>query len=227
MGKKGGKSSRDLEEGAHRSHGSDSDEDDDLCFSDAEEHTWHSPYGGSNCAGSAYDDGRPSAASFREIDGFREPCRKSCASESSLDDDDPETGAAEVKINVDKAERDCRICHLSLERTAPESGVPIVLGCSCKDDLAAAHKQCAETWFKIKGNKICEICGSTAQNVVGVVEMETTEQWNESNSSSAPPAAPPSETRSFWQGHRFLKFLLACLVLAFVVSWLFHFNVPG
>ncbi|RRT63440.1 hypothetical protein BHE74_00032468 [Ensete ventricosum] len=206
MAKKGGKSSADIEEGPHHSHSNESDEDS-LCFSDAEEHSWHSPYG-SNCGSSTHNG-----------------CR---ISESSLDDD-LETGTTMVKVNTDKDERDCRICHLSLEKAAPESGVQIVLGCSCKGDLATAHKQCAETWFKIKGNKICEICGSTAHNVVGVSETEPIEQWDESNNSTAPPAVPPppSETRSFWQGHRFLKFLLACLVLAFVVSWLFHFNVPG
>ncbi|RZS00759.1 hypothetical protein BHM03_00030527 [Ensete ventricosum] len=225
MAKKGEKSSGDMEEGPHHSHLNQSD-DDSLSFSDAEEHCWHSPYG-SNCTGSTHNDCRVSGASSHEIDGFPEPCRKSCLSESSLDDDS-ETGASEVKIDIDKIERDCRICHLSLDKAAPESGAPIVLGCSCKDDLAAAHKQCAETWFKIKGNKICEICCSTASNVVGVSENEPSEQWNEANNTSAaPPPAPPSEAGSFWQGHRFLKFLLACLVLAFVVSWLFHFNVPG
>lgn len=79
----------------------------------------------------------------------------------------------------------------------------------------------------ISYSRICEICCSTASNVVGVSENEPSEHWNEANTSAAPPPAPPSEARSFWQGHRFLKFLLACLVLAFVVSWLFHFNVPG
>lgn len=59
----------------------------------------------------------------------------------------------EVKAHLAKVERDCRICHLSLDTTNHESGIPIELGCSCKDDLAAAHKQCAEAWFKIKGNK--------------------------------------------------------------------------
>ncbi|URD87191.1 PPR repeat [Musa troglodytarum] len=204
----GEESSGDMEEGPHHSHLNQSDEDS-LSFSDAEEHSWHSPYG-SNCAGSTYNDCRVSGASGREIDGFPEPRGKSCLSDSSLDDD-PETGASEVNIDVDKIERDCRICHLSLEKAAPESGAPIVLGCSCKDDLAAAHKQCAETWFKIKGNKICEICCSTASNVVGVSENEPSEQWNEANTSAALPPAPSSEARSFWQGHRFLKFLLACL----------------
>ena len=50
-------------------------------------------------------------------------------------------------------EKECRICHLTLE-TNQEAGAFIVLGCSCKDDLAAAHKQCAEAWFKIKGNRL-------------------------------------------------------------------------
>nr|XP_009409498.1 PREDICTED: uncharacterized protein LOC103991695 isoform X2 [Musa acuminata subsp. malaccensis] len=154
MSKMGGKSSGDIEEGTHHSHQTQSDEDS-LCFSDAEAHSWQSPYG-SNGGGSTYDEGRVSAASCLEIDGSREHGRKSCVSESSLDDDDDddtEMGASEVKVNIDKVERDCRICHLSLEKAASESGVTIVLGCSCKGDLAAAHKQCAETWFKIKGNK--------------------------------------------------------------------------
>uniref|UniRef100_A0A7N0TUC0 RING-CH-type domain-containing protein n=1 Tax=Kalanchoe fedtschenkoi TaxID=63787 RepID=A0A7N0TUC0_KALFE len=60
---------------------------------------------------------------------------------------DLESGAGDV-------ERDCRICHLSLESSdRADPDLAIVLGCSCKDDLAAAHKQCAEAWFKIKGNK--------------------------------------------------------------------------
>lgn len=134
-----------------------------------------------------------------------------------------------VGVHSAKVERDCRICHLSLDASNPESGLPIELGCSCKDDLAAAHTHCAEAWFKIRGNKTCEICGSTARNVVGLNEVEMTEQWNETNETAAATGAPPhpAETRHFWQGHRFLNFLLACMVFAFVISWLFHFNVPS
>jgi hypothetical protein len=40
-----------------------------------------------------------------------------------------------------------------MDMTNHESGIPMELGCSCKEDLAAAHKHCAEAWFKIKGNK--------------------------------------------------------------------------
>ncbi|XP_074568686.1 uncharacterized protein LOC141825199 [Curcuma longa] len=218
MVKKIGKSYGDVEEGTHHCHGNASDEEN-IYYADAEENSWHSPYSSHSASSVSDDDG----ASIYE---FRAACRKSCVSDSSLDQDDLESGeSSEVKVDINKAERDCRICHLSLEKASPESGAPIVLGCSCKNDLAASHKQCAETWFKIRGNRICEICGSTARNVVGATEAETAEQRSEVNTSTIPP--PPSETRSIWQGHRFLKFLLACLVLAFVVSWLFRFNAPG
>lgn len=70
--------------------------------------------------------------------------------------------------------------------------------------------------------------------------MELTEHSNETSNNAtvtatatAPAPAAVSttvsgaETRSFWHGHRFLNFLLACMVFAFVISWLFHFNVPS
>lgn len=76
--------------------------------------------------------------------------------------------------------------------------------------------------------RTCEICGSVAENVSCTNEAELLEQWNEAND-VATVAVPlsSSETRNFWQGHRFLNFLLACMVFAFVISWLFHFNVPS
>lgn len=184
----------------------------------------------------AADSGEESARCSDE-DRKSSSSSSSCVSECSAEEVvvvDLESGGgvvAEAKLSVhsEKVERDCRICHLSLDGSNPESGFPIELGCSCKDDLAAAHKQCAEAWFKIRGNKICEICGSTARNVVGVNEVELMEQWNEANETAATAAVPanPAETRHFWQGHRFLNFLLACMVFAFVISWLFHFNVPS
>ncbi|KAL0299238.1 UNVERIFIED_CONTAM: hypothetical protein Sradi_6583600 [Sesamum radiatum] len=155
--------------------------------------------------------------------------KESSVSEYSVEIVDLEAGPPETKLHLATTERDCRICHLSMDAANPDCGFPIELGCSCKDDLAAAHKQCAEAWFKIKGNKTCEICGSIAQNVTGVNEAEPGEEWNETSDADGTAAtmlAPVSESRNFWQGHRFLNFLLACMVFAFVISWLFHFNVP-
>ncbi|KAJ0020470.1 hypothetical protein Pint_32644 [Pistacia integerrima] len=138
---------------------------------------------------------------------------------------DLESGVSLVTPHLDdKSVRDCRICHLGFDGYSQEFRPPIELGCSCKGDLGSAHKQCAETWFKIKGNMICEICGSTAVNVAG-------EQINQSNgvaaAASSASAAPmiSVEARNFWEGHRILNFLLACMVFAFVISWLFHFKV--
>ncbi|KAJ0984063.1 hypothetical protein J5N97_002419 [Dioscorea zingiberensis] len=224
MAKKGETSFEDLERGLDPSNGDDCDESHSS--SDAEEQSWHSPYN-SKCTASPYDEFRASNVSSHETDVAPETCRNSCVSECCLEVDLDVSATPEIKVNLAKVdEKDCRICHLGLQSVARESGVAIELGCSCKDDLAAAHKQCAETWFKIKGNKTCEICGSIARNVIGSGETEFIEQWNETSNSAA-PAAPQTETRTFWRGHRFLNFLLACMVFAFVISWLFHFNVPG
>lgn len=220
MAKKEGKSSQDAEAGPCGHSAANESDDGSASFSDAENGHWHSPY----TSGSVHEC-RLSVESSHEISGVQEPCRNSCISDSSVELD-LDCGTPEIKVNVEKAEKDCRICHLNLESNAQESGVPIVLGCLCKEDLAAAHKQCAETWFKIKGNKTCEICGTTAKNVLGTGEADFIETWNDSSNITAVPALQ-TETRSFWQGHRFLNFLLACMVFAFVISWLFHFNIPG
>lgn len=65
----------------------------------------------------------------------------------------PLKGNGEGQVGGDG--KDCRICHLSLDppsQEEPTMGGPIELGCACKDDLAAAHRHCAEDWFRIKGN---------------------------------------------------------------------------
>ncbi|KAG6602635.1 hypothetical protein SDJN03_07868, partial [Cucurbita argyrosperma subsp. sororia] len=188
-------------------------------------------------ASPASDDVRRcSVQSSAEIVGAAaavEKRRGSSVSECSVEMD-LECGLGEIKVHLAKMERDCRICHLSLDATNHESGIPIELGCSCKDDLAAAHKHCAEAWFKVKGDITCEICGSIAHNVTGTCEADSTEQCNESNDGTtattvAAVVVPPhsTEARNFWQGHRFLNFLLACMVFAFVISWLFHFKIPS
>ncbi|XP_023645705.1 nucleoplasmin-like protein ANO39 [Capsella rubella] len=154
-----------------------------------------------------------------------------------------------------KGGRDCRICHLPLEtnKDAEDNededdeddddddsdsdedeenedeeeeyyGLPLQLGCSCKGDLGVAHSKCAETWFKIKGNMTCEICGAMAVNVAG--EQSNPESIASMHSQAA--AGQPqtqTEPRGIWHGRPFMNFLLAAMVFAFIVSWLFHFKV--
>lgn len=72
--------------------------------------------------------------------------------------------------------------------------------------------------------RTCEICGAIALNVAG-------EQTNEANNTDGLVAESiiatevHSETRSLCHGRRIMNFLLACMILAFVISWLFHFHV--
>ena len=156
----------DLERGELRrdvpefADGDDGDEVETQYFSDAEDRSWASH---SRQDSTAYQDCISPCASARassvdaDADGEAagEHCRKSsCVSEGSLEDVDLEAGLSEIiKASPEKAEQNCRICHLGLESTAAESGAGITLGCSCKGDLSYAHKQCADTWFKIRGNK--------------------------------------------------------------------------
>ncbi|KFK27444.1 hypothetical protein AALP_AA8G383100 [Arabis alpina] len=144
-----------------------------------------------------------------------------------------------------KKGRDCRICHLPLEKDEEEedgdeqeqeqeqdtdeeeeyNGLPLQLGCSCKGDLGVAHSKCAETWFKIKGNMTCEICGAMAINVAG--EQSNAESTASAHSQAAAGQQPQTQTepQGIWHGRRVMNFLLAAMVFAFIVSWLFHFKV--
>ncbi|KAJ8751562.1 hypothetical protein K2173_016802 [Erythroxylum novogranatense] len=157
-----------------------------------------------------------------EIGAHRESSASDCLSEVDLEGEDVEP---KRQHSGDATKWTCRICYLGLQSHGQDSGVAIELGCSCKGGLGAVHRKCAETWFKIKGDTICEICGATALNVSG-------EQANEAHVAAAAlsPAPAPAplilvETRTFCHSRRVMNFLLACLLFAFVISWLFHFHV--
>ncbi|XP_022893801.1 uncharacterized protein LOC111408247 [Olea europaea var. sylvestris] len=88
-----------------------------------------------------------------------------CPVNSDSEEIDLESGDLDLQmqntLEEKRAIRDCRICQLSSEETVncdlgrgdeEFDEVLIELGCNCKGDLGAAHKNCAETWFKIKGD---------------------------------------------------------------------------
>ncbi|XP_075090141.1 uncharacterized protein LOC107828968 isoform X2 [Nicotiana tabacum] len=129
--------------------------DGSLHFTDSDsDQSWHSPLG--SMAG--------------ESEGILvncEPQRDNKQRGSFSDEEiDLESGELELLKLHNKEERDCRICHLNLLKSGGISSsggdqvqehsieMAIELGCSCKGDLGAAHKQCAETWFKTKGNTV-------------------------------------------------------------------------
>ncbi|XP_022887483.1 uncharacterized protein LOC111403280 [Olea europaea var. sylvestris] len=229
-------SSLDLECGRRSSSGGEgaNKEEGSLCSSDAEDGSCHSQFY-STAGDGSYDDYNFACGSGHGENLVAENLeyeRNSSVADSSDCSSVVDIEIGENKMHLGKVERDCRICHLSLVSSSPETGDAIELGCSCKDDLAAVHRHCAETWFKIKGNKTCEICNSIARNVVGPNYIEAAQQTNGSNSTAANTASSAAalintENRSCLNGHRFLNFLLACMVFAFVISWLFHFNIPS
>lgn len=138
----------DLECGC-RSSGSrggeeEEEEEGSVCFSDADEGSCNSQFYSTADGDGSYDDYSFACGSEILEDEILESRRVS----SAADFVDLESGEKNSNVEID-----CRICHLSLVSSSPTSGIAIQLGCSCKDDLAAAHKHCAETWFKIKGNK--------------------------------------------------------------------------
>ncbi|PKI56486.1 hypothetical protein CRG98_023124 [Punica granatum] len=125
----------------------------------------------------------------------------------------------------------CRICHLSSEQSLDidmkesignAAALELIrLGCGCKDELGIAHTLCAEAWFKLKGNRLCEICSETARNISGVWDDRFIDKWNDRLSMSSNINGPP-ERGGCWRGQPFCNFLMACLVIAFVLPWFFR-----
>lgn len=145
---------------------------------------------------------------------------------SEEDEVDLECGESELYVQNNGEERGfrCRICHSNSEGNNDDSqgdedseGVRVELGCSCKGDLAVAHKHCAETWFGVKGDPICEICGSIALNFIGELENEVLNIDVQSQASEA-----GSETHGFKHGHLVMTFMIAFMVLTFAISYVFH-----
>ncbi|XP_021294967.1 uncharacterized protein LOC110424671 [Herrania umbratica] len=141
-------------------------------------------------------------------------------------------GGRQYKESWD-GERVCRICHLNTEQSLePMDGTSstaatmdlIQLGCWCKDELGIAHSHCAEAWFKLKGNRMCEICGQTAKNITGVRDNRFIEDWHDRGSTSG-GGRSSDRGGGCWRGQPFCNFLMACLVIAFVLPWFFRVNM--
>ncbi|KAJ4977515.1 hypothetical protein NE237_002621 [Protea cynaroides] len=120
-------------------------------------------------------------------------------------------------------EKICRICLLSSDQSSDVSDT-LQLGCVCKDELGFAHRHCAETWFRLKGNRCCEICGETAKNITGVGDDRFMEEWNESRFATSRNHSS-SRSGGCWRGRSFCNFLMACLVIAFVLPWFLRINM--
>lgn len=150
---------------------------------------------------------------------------KKAKSKYSAVGSDVELGASKHHDAAD-GETVCRVCHLGL------SSGSIELGCACKQDLALCHRKCAEEWFKIRGNTVCEICGETAKNVhlpeptnpaaaAAQHHLETAEPYSSSHREFA-NATAMTRLRYLWANQLIRNSLLASMIVVFMVPWFFR-----
>ncbi|KAL2494847.1 RING/FYVE/PHD zinc finger superfamily protein [Forsythia ovata] len=125
---------------------------------------------------------------------------------------------------VGESERVCRICHLNAKESGKCATDLMEIGCGCKGELGIAHSECAEAWFRVKGHRLCEICGETATNITGVCNNRFMEEWNERRSTDASTNSSDGSRRCL-NGQPLCNFLMACLVIAFVLPWFFRVNM--
>jgi hypothetical protein len=72
--------------------------------------------------------------------------------------------------------------------------------------------------------RLCEICGQTAKNITGVGGNRFVEEWNERRFTGG-SSNSSNRGRGCWRGQPFCNFLMACLVIAFVLPWFFRVNM--
>jgi len=73
-------------------------------------------------------------------------------------------------------------------------------------------------------HRLCEICGEPAKNVSGVTSNGFIEEWNERRFMDNDGSSSPRVV-GCWRGQPFCNFLMACLVIAFVLPWFFRVNM--
>lgn len=129
--------------------------------------------------------------------------------ENASPDITPITVAATDDAGEDIPEEEavCRICFVELG----EGGETLKMECSCKGELALAHKECAIKWFSIKGNKTCDVCKQDVRNLpVTLLKLQ-----NPPNVIRRPPAAPQQREATRYRVWQDVPVLVMVSMLAY------------
>ncbi|XP_055806221.1 uncharacterized protein LOC129874866 [Solanum dulcamara] len=130
----------------------------------------------------------------------------------------------EENLIVEDFEKMCRICHLDTFESGKKIVDLIEIGCGCKGELGFVHSHCAETWFKVKGNRLCEICREIAKNVTGVSDNRFIAEWNEARYIAGGTGSAERDRRCC-RGQPFCNLLIACLIIVFWLPWFCRINL--
>ncbi|KAG9440109.1 hypothetical protein H6P81_020274 [Aristolochia fimbriata] len=74
-------------------------------------------------------------------------------------------------------------------------------------------------------NRFCEICGEAATNITDLGDQRFMEDWNERRILGRETNSSSYERGRCWRGQPFCNFLMACLVIAFILPWFFRINM--
>ncbi|CAK9276652.1 unnamed protein product [Sphagnum jensenii] len=102
------------------------------------------------------------------------------------------TQTADREISEEQA-----VCRICMDDLTEEYGETLKMECSCRGEMALAHRECALKWFSIKGNRTCDVCGREVSNLpVTVVRLP-----NESTGSSRVTGQQPvsQDLGRLWQ----------------------------
>ncbi|KAE9601194.1 putative E3 ubiquitin-protein ligase MARCH [Lupinus albus] len=77
--------------------------------------------------------------------------------------------------------------------------------------------------YTFHNHRLCEICGETVKNVSDVTDNGFMEEWIESRFVGSGTGTSSGGMFGGWlRRHPFCNFLMACLVIAFVLPWFFQ-----
>lgn len=109
---------------------------------------------------------------------------------------DAEKGKGDTKEDVEEAiPEDEAVCRICMDSLTEDYGETLKMECLCLGEMALAHKECAFKWFGIKGDRVCDVCGSVVNNIpVTVVPFVVKETSSHSLSMEA-----QTVRRAVWQ----------------------------